>query len=96
MYRVVLEADSIPSDEGPAAAVDIAKEFAERRQHHSNVTCSYADQKLTLTAENDFDPDGVALQDEFSDCICAFVRHSIPGMDRTIILKSAISSQTSN
>ena len=73
MYRVVLECSGISSDEGHTAALDIAKNFAEHRPHHVNVTCSFADGKLTLVAENEFDPKGLALMDEFSDCLCAFI-----------------------
>jgi hypothetical protein len=73
MYRLVLECSGISSVEGPVAALDIAKNFAEHRPHHVNVTCSFADGKLTLVAENDFDPKGLALMDEFSDCLCAFI-----------------------
>jgi hypothetical protein len=65
MYRVVLECSGISSDEGHTAALDIAKNFAEHRPHHVNVTCSFADGKLTLVADNDFDPKGLALMDEF-------------------------------
>jgi hypothetical protein len=72
MYRVVLECTGVPQSEGPAAAQDITREFSEHRQHHKNVRCIFLDDKLTLVAENDFDPNGFALMDEFSDCICAY------------------------
>jgi len=71
MYRVSLVCDGISSDEGLAVASDITAEFKNYRPHHLNVTCSYADGKLILVAENDFDPNGLALQDEFSDCLSA-------------------------
>ena len=73
MYRVVLKCSGISSDEGHIAAQDIAQNFAEHRPHHVNVTCSYADGRLTLIAENDFDPKGLALMDEFSDCLSAYL-----------------------
>lgn len=72
MYRVVLECRGIPQDEGGAAALDIAKEFAEHRPYHLKVTCTFLDGTLTLTAENDFDREGLALMDEFSDCLSAY------------------------
>jgi len=86
MFRVVLECGGVPRDQGAVAAVDITKDFAEHRPHHHNVICTYADGKLTLTAENDYDPKGLALMDEFSDCISAFIRG---GFDGDLIVKSA-------
>jgi hypothetical protein len=79
MYRVVLECTGVPGAEGKAAAEDIAREFAEHRSHHKNVTCSFLDHKLTLVAENDFDPKGLALMDEFSDCLSAYISTSFDG-----------------
>jgi hypothetical protein len=79
MVRVVLVCSGIPLDEGPAAARDITNEFATHRTHHANVVCSYADGTLTLVAENDFDPDGLALMDEFSDCLSAFIATPFDG-----------------
>jgi hypothetical protein len=70
MFRAVLECTGINESEGPEAAQEIMQEFSEHRRHHQNVTCSFAGGKLTITAENDFDPTGLALMDEFSDCIC--------------------------
>jgi hypothetical protein len=51
-------------------AVDISQNFT-RRSWHRNVKCSWNGRHLTLTAENDFDSDGLALMDEFSDEITA-------------------------
>jgi hypothetical protein len=85
MYRVILECDSIPRDEGDTAARGIAREFMEHRPHHRNVTCSFSDGRLTLTAENDFDSKGLALMDEFSDCLSAYI--SI-GFDGDLSVKS--------
>jgi hypothetical protein len=53
-------------------ASDIALEFAEHRPHYENVTCQYLGGVLMLSAESDFDPDGLNLMDEFSDCMCAY------------------------
>ena len=86
MFRIVLECSGVPSDQGEVAARDITKEFAEHRPHHRNVTCSFADGKLTLIAENDYDPKGLALMDEFSDCLSAFIRG---GFDGDLVVKSA-------
>ncbi len=41
--------------------------------HEHNVTCTFVDGKLRLVAENDYDPDGLNLMDEFSDNICASI-----------------------
>jgi hypothetical protein len=79
MFRVVLECTGVPSDQGETAALDITHEFAEHRLHHQNVKCSFAEGKLTLTAENDFDPRGLALMDEFSDSLSAFIRGGFDG-----------------
>jgi hypothetical protein len=74
MFRILLECTGVPKDEGPQAAADITKEFAEHRPWHRNVRCTWDGTKLTLSAENDFDPQGLALTDEFSDCIAAYTR----------------------
>ena len=92
MFRVVLECSGVPRDQGAVAAVDITKHFAELRPHHHNVICTYADGKLTLIAENDFDPKGLALMDEFSDCISAFIHGGFDG-DLVVISASVISGR---
>jgi hypothetical protein len=79
MYRLVLVCSGIPAGEGPEAAQAITAEFADHRTHHQNVICSYSDGKLTLVAENDFDPNGLALMDEFSDCLSAFISTPFDG-----------------
>ena len=88
MYRVDLECTGIPADEGEVAAQDIAQNFLEHRHHHRNVTCSFVDGKLTLVAENDFDPKGLALMDELSDCLSAYTSNRF---DKDITVKSATS-----
>jgi hypothetical protein len=69
----------VPIDQGETAALDIARHFAEHRPHHQNVKCLFAEGKLILVAENDYDPKGLALIDEFSDCLSAFIRGGIDG-----------------
>jgi len=88
MYRVVLQCNGINPDEGPDAAQDITREFAEHRRHHRNVICQFENGTLTLTAENDWDPKALALMDEFSDCISAYIKDD-PG-DGNMIVKSII------
>jgi hypothetical protein len=79
MYRLVLVCSRIPIGEGSEAARDLTIEFAKHRTRHSNVVCSYADGKLRLVAENDLDPNGPALMDEFSDCLSAFIATPFDG-----------------
>ena len=73
MYRVVLACEGVPVSAGQEAAADITKEFADHRRWHQNVKCSWDGKELVLEAENDFDDNGLALLDEFSDCIAAYV-----------------------
>ncbi|WP_036837134.1 hypothetical protein [Polaromonas sp. CF318] len=79
IYRAVLVCDGVPKDAGSEAAIDIAKEFAEHRKWHANVTCAWDGSRLTLTAENDYDPKGLALLDEFSDCLSAYITGGFDG-----------------
>jgi len=48
-------------------------EFQQHRTWHSNALCIWDGVLLTLQADNDFDKDGLALADEFSDAISAYV-----------------------
>lgn len=89
MHRVVLECFGIPPAEGEEAAVDIEREFREHRPHHQNVRCSFGHGKLVLQADNDFDPDGLALMDEFSDCISAYIASPFDG-DLRLVSSTAI------
>lgn len=70
MYRVVLVCAGVPPEIGPQAAADITAGFRDRLWHQ-NVTCKWDGSILRLQAENDYDRDGKALGDEFSDEICA-------------------------
>jgi hypothetical protein len=73
MFRVTLACKGVPAGAGQRAASDIQREFAEYRQHHKNAVCTFTDGELVLSAENDFDSNGLALMDEFSECISAYV-----------------------
>ena len=79
MYRVVLACYGIPESAGAEAATDITTEFAENRPWHSNVSCNWDGSRLILQADNDFDSDGLALMDEFSDCISAYIAELFDG-----------------
>lgn len=89
MHRVVLECSGVPAAEGDEAARDIEAEFREHRPHHNNVRCTFHDGKLVLQAENDWDPDGLALMDEFSDCISAYIATLFDG-DLTLVSSTTI------
>ena len=82
-FRVTLACDGIPANEAPQAATDIADEFHKRAQHQ-NVTCKWDGHSLLLQAENDFDDQGLALLDEFSDAISACVRTPFDGDIRIV------------
>ena len=70
IYRITLVCSGVPPELGPQGAIDIAEEFTHR-DWHQNVLCEWDGTALILHAENDYDKDGKALLDEFSDSICA-------------------------
>jgi hypothetical protein len=80
VFKLKLVCEGVPNHLGSEAAVDITEEFTHR-PWHQNVICSWDGSSLILEAENDFDLDGLALQDEFSDAICACIT---PGFDGSI------------
>jgi hypothetical protein len=84
MFRVTLACNGVPAGVGPIAARDIQQNFAEHRQHHMNVICKFTNGELVLTAENDFDPDGLALMDEFSDLLSAYIAEAFDGDIRLV------------
>ncbi|HWZ32717.1 MAG TPA: hypothetical protein VNX18_15350 [Bryobacteraceae bacterium] len=71
-YRVILICDGVPLEGGPQAAIDVTEEFTHR-PWHQNVESAWDGKSLVLRAENDYDPNGTALMDEFSDAIAASV-----------------------
>jgi len=86
MFRIVLTCSGVPSDVGAAAAAEITEEFTHR-PWHSNAECRWDGERLTLQAENDFDSNGDALADEFSDAIAACIA---PGFDGSIAKVSVV------
>ena len=84
MFRVALACQGVPASAGQAAACGIQQNFAAHRQHHKNVVCTFTNGELVLTAENDFDPDGLALMDEFSDLLSAYIVEPFDGDIRLI------------
>lgn len=79
MFRVVLACYGVPEAAGAEAATDITAEFADGRPWHSNVICTWYGSRLVLQADNDFDSEGLALMDEFSDCIAAYIEEPFDG-----------------
>lgn len=79
MYRITLEFDRVPAKRGEEAARDITEEFRLHYPHEHNVVCTFDGDKLKLVAENDYDPKGFNLIDEFSDSISAYVGNLFDG-----------------
>jgi len=86
MFRIVLSCEGIPMHAGPQAARDIANEFINHRTWHKNVTCTWDERSrsLILQAESEFDNNGLALRDEFSDAITANVKDAGEGDIRVV------------
>lgn len=87
LHRVVLSCDGVPAHLGPPAALDIAREFSDRPWHR-NVVCTWDGRALVLQAENEFDPEGTALTDEFSDAISAYIADGFGGNIRVLSVES--------
>lgn len=82
----------MPADVGAVAARDITEEFTHRPWQR-NVRCEWDWSRLILQADNDFDSNGLALLDEFSDAISAFVAD---GFDAGIDVVSVSHSPTTH
>ena len=78
MYQLKLICDGVPTHAGAQAALDITEDFLQRPWHR-NAICSWEGSRLVLTAENDYDENGKALQDEFSDEISACIVDGFDG-----------------
>jgi len=87
MYRIIMACEGVPANSGAEAARDIAGEFT-RRPGHKNVTCVWDGSKLILQAENDWDSDGLALIDEFSDAISAYLKGGFDGDIKILSISS--------
>jgi len=79
MFRIVLACSGVPVAAGPKAAADITAEFQQHRPWHSNVECAWDGTRLLLRVENDFDENGLASIDEFSDSIAAYIAEPFDG-----------------
>ncbi len=83
MYRAVIVCEAVPKHAGEAAARDITEEF-KHRTWHVNATCIWNGSQLVLQADNDFDSNGLALRDEFSDAISACIGEAFDGDLRVV------------
>ena len=88
MFKLVLTCSGVPSHLGAQGANDITEEF-KQRPWHQNVSCTWEGGLLRLEAENDFDSDGLALRDEFSDEICNCIVEGFDG-DLNVVSVSEI------
>ena len=79
MNRIILACSGVPLSAGSEAAVDITAEFSEHRPWQKNVVCTWDGALLLLQADTEHDPKGLALIDEFSDCISAYIREGFDG-----------------
>jgi hypothetical protein len=88
MYRITLECHGVPLTAGEEAARDITEEFRLHYPHENNVVCTFEGGKLRLVAENDYDPKGLNLMDEFSDNISAYIAEPFDGEVRLISIET--------
>jgi hypothetical protein len=70
MFRVTVSCEGIAPEKWPQALSDVREEFVSRHWHRI-IDVRWSGQTLLLTVENDYDADGEALADEFSDTIAA-------------------------
>ncbi len=86
-YRITLSCDGVPAGAGAQAAIDIKEEFTHRPWHEC-VKCEWDGTSLVLIAENDYDEQGLALMDEFSDAIAACIADGFDGDIRLVSIAS--------
>jgi hypothetical protein len=71
MFRVTVSCEGIAPADWPDALTDVSEEF-KSRPWHKVVHCRWNGSTLVLVADNNYDDDGEALTDEFSDAIAAY------------------------
>jgi hypothetical protein len=74
MFRITVSCIGIDPSLGETAAREIQSEFRDRRRWHQDVSCRFEQGTLILCATNDFDKAGLALLDEFGDCLSAYLK----------------------
>ena len=75
MFHVVIECQGLHPPDRLQASRDIVEEFTHRLWHQ-DVSCAWVGENLRIEAHDDFDADGLALRDEFSDAIVASVANA--------------------
>ncbi len=91
MAKILLSCSGVPPAAGPQAANDITVEFAEHRTWYHDAKCTWDGSKLLLEAESENDDDGLALTDEFSDCLAAYIAEPFDGDIRIEAIDGAAS-----
>jgi len=89
MYRIVLTCSGVAIDEGAEAASDLTNEFWGTQSLAQECQLPMGWGQLTLQAENDFDSQGLALQDEFADCPSAYIVKPFEGQIRILSIVKA-------
>jgi hypothetical protein len=95
LYRIILACKGVPVGAGAEAARDITQEFTHR-PWHQNVQCKWDGSRLILQAENDFDSNGLALRDEFSDAIAASIEDGFDGGIDVVSVSPLLSDALTN
>ena len=88
MYKIKLACEGIPEEIGRDAASEVTREFASR-PWQNYALCSWDGSSLLLQLENDFDENGLASVDEFSDAISACVEEGFNGNIRIVSISQA-------
>jgi hypothetical protein len=92
LAKILLSCSGVPPAAGAQAATDITAEFAEHRPWYHDVKCTWDGSKLLLAAESENDDDGIALTDEFSDCLTAYIVEQFDGDIRLEAINGAPSA----
>jgi hypothetical protein len=71
MFRVSVACEGVPPNAWPDALADVESEFSKRTWDHI-VLCGWEGSALILVVDNDYDKDGTAVADEFSDTVAAY------------------------
>ena len=95
VFKVTVSCRGVPPEQGPQLAVDVAAGFAAR-PWHTSVRCRWLVDRLELEAENDFDSDGSALEDEFWDEVLANLGDGFERITFSIDSVSRTSAPASN
>jgi hypothetical protein len=87
MFKVIIASDGVAQEVAMKAAHDITEEFTHRPWHQT-ASCSWNGAQLILEVENDFDSNGLATLDEFSDAIAASISESFGSLRIVSVTKS--------